>query len=815
MESLSRFLCAYLRGRGGASAISRHPKPSRGPSAFSHGERTKRTHRRDAAGSGSRRPAVIFVLQTLATVVVLGLLGLPASLWAFRERPLFARICTAPAIGVAVASVVFFTAARVMPMSEAAWVILLPWLIAAAVIVALWARRQPGLLGRLRSPAVARRSAWTLGAVLMAIASPAIALGDLGSRGPIGYLVNDATGGYPAILAWLQRHSLSDPKPWGPDWNVMLHYGSVWAGGFQQGGLEAVAAAIASLFGWSTLAFESALLGALIVIGGLAMAGLVCSEFTPAPSYLPAAAVALYAGPVTLHLFIEGSEAALAGLSVLPLALLCLTGVRVGMGVRGAVALTLVLGGLQTVYPLTYPFVVGGALVVAFLVLLLGVAQNHRPWRTAASPMALVALAVAASLVLSPVALARNIVYWHRVATGGFLDQLAPIFPQYDLGFSVAIPWLTQLRPFPYFKDTATAKPWLVVLSTVAIVVLSVSMVQLIRTTRVGLPIAAIGGFAAIGALVAAGALVTGANSGCAYCAQRSAVVIAPLVLLILLFDIAALAASTRRLGRIAAPLTMLCLLGAAGAASASLTSRVIEDGYALPTSALDAATRLRDLRGTVLLEGANGSYYAVHEFPAFTYAAAMSGHRISFVRGDDFHFGLAFSPSTAPDAEFTPSYHLVLSRFGAVATDRRTVARYGPFAVQERVRPLDTVIVAGVVAERADRDPSGRAWVDGRLVVRVMSARRIRAHVDVTLRQEGAEVVDSRGRIVPLRPGVSTVCVDAGIVSNGYRDAVLRLLDLGGPLPGPSEFSLRARPNHQVELLGIAAASGQCRSGL
>jgi hypothetical protein len=88
-----------------------------------------------------------------------------------------------------------------------------------------------------------------------------------------------------------------------------------------------------------------------------------------------------------------------------------------------------------------------------------------------------------------------------------------------------------------------------------------------------------------------------------------------------------------------------------------------------------------------------------------------------------------------------------------------------------------------------------------------------MQAHVEVTLRQVFAEVIDSRGRIAPLRRGLTTVCVDAGTVRDGYGDVALSLLKYGAPVPGPSESSLRARPDHQVELVGVAAAPGPCGS--
>ncbi len=749
---------------------------------------------------------MIFALQAAAIVLLMGVLGLPVSLWAFRERPLFTRVAAAPALGLAVGSVILFTAAYILPMRVAAWAVLLPLLVLAALAAAAWASRRHGLLARLGERRNHRRSALLLGAALVVIASLAVPLALLGSRGPMGYLVNDATGGYPAIMASLQQHALSDPKPWGPDWNVMLHYGSGWAGGFQQGGFEALAAATASLLGWNVLALQSALLGALILTGGVGMAALVRAELPSAPVYVPAAACVLYGGPLTLHLFIEGSEAALAGLALVPVALLALSGIRSPMRARPALVLLIVLAGIQTVYPLTYPFFVAGSIAVALVVAARSGPTRRTVLRTTRSTVAPVVLAVAGSLVLSPVALSRNLDYWRSVSTGGFLDNLAPIFPQYDLGFSAAVPWLMQFRPFPYFRESSGVSLGLILLSAAAIAVLAVSLMHLLRASRLGVPVAA------VAVVVGTGALVAGIDSGCSYCTQRSAVVLGPLILLLLLAIVVALAAWTRGPARFAAPLAVLCLIGAGGAASASLTARVVADGYALPTDALDAAARLGTLRGDVLLEGANGSYYAVHEFPALYAAVAMSGRRISYVRGDDYHFGLAFGPTTKPAAEFTPSYRWVLSRFGAVGNGRRTLARYGPFAIQERTRPLDAVIVAGVVADRADRDPTGRAWIDGRLVVRLVAPDATRARVDVTIRQTGValERVDRSGRLARVPSGLATLCVDAGTV-RGSRDVALRLLGEGAPAPGSSGFDLRARPGRHVELVRVLAEEGSC----
>jgi hypothetical protein len=751
---------------------------------------------------------VVFTLQALTTVALLSILGLPASLWAFRERPLYTRVCAAPASGLALGSVILFTAAYFMPMRVAAWAILLPLLVAAGIIGILLNRPWDGLTQRVRNRRSVGLLAWTLAAVIMAIAIPAVPLGLLDSRGPIGYLVNDATGGYPAILASLQQHALSDPAPWGGSWNLMLGYGQVWAAGFQQGGFEAEAAAMASLLGWNVLAYQSALLGALIVTGGLAMAALVRSEFPDAPSYVPAAACLLYGGPLTLDLFIEGSEAALSGLALLPLTLLALTGLRRTIRARPAFVLAVVLAAVQTVYPVVYPLIVAGAVLVVLLVVLrsglLSRLASGRVVRTAASALAPVALVVVASLVLSPVALSRNIEYWSNLGGGGFIDALSPIFPQYDLGFSVAVPWLAQLRSFPYLQTSLVTSPWLIMLSVATVATLAVSLLHMVRTRRLGVPIA----FVAI--TLGAGAIVAGASPTCTYCTQRLAVFVGPLVLLLLLFGVAALAADTRRLGRIAAPLALLCLLGAAGAASASLISRAVDDAYALPTSALDASARLRSLDGDVLLEGANASYYAVSEFPALYYAAAMSGHRISVIRGDDYHFGWAFWPGKDAPV-FEPTYRLVLTRFGAVSTGRRTIARDGPFAIQERVRVLDAVVVAGVVTDRSDRDRTGKAWIDGRLVVRVVSPRATRVHLEIVMRQDGVQL-DRPGRLVRLRKGLAAVCLDAGVV-DGVKDVSLRLLQREGPAPGSSRFDLRARPSREVELTRLVPSAGRCGS--
>ena len=74
------------------------------------------------------------------------------------------------------------------------------------------------------------------------------------------------------------------------------------------------------------------------------------------------------------------------------------------------------------------------------------------------------------------------------------------------------------------------------------------------------------------------------------------------------------------------------------------------------------------------------------------------------------------FPPGIPANAD----YRLVFTRVADIETDRQVVIRRGPYALEERVAPLDATVVSGVVADLVQRDSAGTAWVTGPVTVLV-----------------------------------------------------------------------------------------------
>jgi hypothetical protein len=62
-----------------------------------------------------------------------------------------------------------------------------------------------------------------------------------------------------------------------------------------------------------------------------------------------------------------------------------------------------------------------------------------------------------------------------------------------------------------------------------------------------------------------------------------------------------------------------------------------------------------------------------------------------------------------------------VLTRLAGISSGRRTIARYGPIALQRRAGPLDVTVIGGVAVAPARQDPTGTAWVNSALPLRFL----------------------------------------------------------------------------------------------
>ena len=189
---------------------------------------------------------------------------------------------------------------------------------------------------------------------------------DQGSLGPVSFQVSDAAN-YAAFNDRLEDNTWGDEHFGEGQAEDRLAHQLLTGPLFQGTGTFPLGAALNATFGWAALDSQSAQMIALLGIGALGCFGLVLTA-TRSP-WAGLAAALLYAGPVNYQLFIDGSEAALAGLALLgPLAVVGSRLLR--EPVRAGALLGVLMGGMLTVYTAFVPVValsVGLALAIHLL----------------------------------------------------------------------------------------------------------------------------------------------------------------------------------------------------------------------------------------------------------------------------------------------------------------------------------------------------------------------------------------------------------------------------------------------------------------
>jgi len=637
-------------------------------------------------------------------LAVLVVVGWGPACWLPRDLAPFARAAMTPALGLALSVCVLTTASWLIPMKVAAFAILVPLALASAAIGIARMRQDPWRLGRIEALSLAV----VVVVVLAAFNTPLVAQRSLG---PIGYQVYDAPN-YVALIDGLAQHSLRQ-HVWGAPWDFTARIGEVFGAlGVQQIGFDAVAAAANSLFGLHASTTQSAFTIVLLLVGALGSAAAVAGLAPRASPLVLMLGGLLYAGPLTFQLFLDGSEAATAGLSLIgPLGLLGTRLVRGPTGWASMGLFGLLIAAIYTLYPLFFPpFAITAVICIAVVAIpraISGLRSHSLSTQIVRPALPLLALGVTA-VALSPYAFVRDVRYWWRTATS---DAVFSGLPQFDLPFPVLPSYVLQTREFyylPHLSDV-NVQQWL--LGDVApLLLLALICVGIWRFRAAAI----IAGGVVVAALVA---YYSSTRADCSYCVQRSVLPIGAACAILMAVGVAAIAKPGRMRDRLAAIVAGVVVLALVAHAGSVVLRRGVYGAYMFPRAAQAVADDLHGRNGAVFLEGFGASLAAPAEFQAAYHAAneASSG-RLDFPTETDDYVGLAYlgGPRPATTKEYTPDYRWVYTRLADINTDRRVVDRDGPYAIEERRAPLDVAIINGVAVNAATKDKRGRAYVQG-----------------------------------------------------------------------------------------------------
>jgi hypothetical protein len=743
------------------------------------------------------------LVKEAALLALLGALGFGVAAHLRGGSAIGSRIALAPAFGLALGSAVLTTASYFMPMKVGAWVVLVPLALASIAVGVRVLRKREGRL--------LHHSQLSVGAQLVAVALVVTGalnypLAERESLGPVGYSVADAVG-YEGSIEWLKSHTLRDHDP--QPWDLSDVYGVGYSKGFQQVGFDSTAAGTNVVFGWSASQTQSAFMVALIVVGALGLFGAV-RGFTRSRTWAAPVAGLLFAGPLAYELFVAGSEAALAGLALIPAA--ALVGSRLLEEQRPAtiVAFGVLTGGIQTVYPLA---VAAMALWIAVVLAVKAVAAlraRRLSRRVVLRALELLVLLAILSVVIAPVAFGRNVTYWRTVATTDYLKTLATTsLPVYDLPADVIPGYVFQTREFFFLRVDDAGMQQYVLSIVVPAFLIGLAAYGVWRYQSAWI--------LAAGALAAAFlAYYTSEANQCSYCVQRNLLMLGPLVAALVGVGIAAVASRTWLPFQIAALVIAVGVVGLVGHKSSVMARRAEQGAYALPVDARKILPELKDRRGPLYLEAIGAALDAVYEMPAIYHAVNEStSQRLAVNAERDDQRGMLYLGGPRPRGpEFTPDYRWVLTRAAGIQTNRETVARSGAFALQERRSGPDASVISGFAVDQADRDREGEAWVQGPLHFWVSAPTPAPVWLRLELRGKVAAKVRApkTARVLAQEPGLLSLCLPVR-GSGDVREAVLQLKRLRVPLPGPAggEFGAPPVPGKVLRLAAMSATLSRC----
>jgi hypothetical protein len=724
------------------------------------------------------------------------------------------RVALAPAFGLAVSLCVLTTTVWRVPLGKSAW--LLPLMAVASVGLAVWHRKRVAGEAPERAPQRMDRRAVVqlllVAVVVMGSVSQPLVRRD--SVGPVGYGVADA-GGYVEQQDGQREQSIyaaQHQHPPFPDITIQTWKG--YASGFAEIGFDPIAAGVAEYLDLGGTETYSSFVIALLLVGAFAVFAVV-RVATRSRSWAAPVAGALLGGPFFIQLFMDGSEGAITGLVlVLPL-LLCAYFALRERRAADLIMFALLAAALQTAYPLFVPpLAFGGAVVVAIAAILVirrGGDAGRGLLRGAGALVGVVVLAAA----FSPVAFERNVRYWRSILNGSFSFVG---LPQYDLGVGVLPGWLAQTRDF-YYLPHLEALNAQQTLNSIFVPLLLASVIGYgiwrHRGVALAIPVAVVAGLLAY---------YTAQHDQCSYCVQRNLLIVEPLTVAGIGVGLATLLAARARTPRLLGAATILVALIAVGATALDISRREANAAYVFDRQTRQAlAAYPQHAPGRLQLEGFGQGPKAQMEEPlVYSAAREVVGRAPSISAESDDLRGLQYLDGPRPaGAEFDPGYRYVLTRLAGIQTSRRTIARYGPIALQERVQPLDALVTSGVDVALVRNDPRDVAWVQGVpvtvWVTGATPAQRTWAQLDFRITTTGSVMVGkAKGIPTTSRRRGSHLSVCLGVPGGGplRRAAVSIGFVLIPQIPGTEEFAIPGPPEG-VQLAAVRALDRPCDPGL
>ncbi|MCW3004221.1 MAG: hypothetical protein JWQ20_3519 [Conexibacter sp.] len=618
------------------------------------------------------------------------------------------RVALAPSAGVAIASGLFMTLNLVVPLRHALWFVVLP-----VALLSIWIVRRSGL----RRPSVRELAATGL-VLFVALGAGSYALVKRDSAGPVGYGIFDAPGyitfarGFevdtqanPLIdtmagsaLKW--RTPKYDKVAWGETWDLSARYGYGYR--WQHTASNTLNAVASGGVGWQPWTLATSLIIALLAAGALGAYGL--AGYLGAGSMARTLAGILYAGPLVYTVGMDGSEGLVAGLAVVPSVLVVTIMAFRNPTRRNAALAGAVIGGLQSVYPEVLPAVLGGLLLTGAVGFGWPVLRKRRPLSHLTRILRLLPIATITALLVGLRTLPWT---WQYLVGGGYAGYKDSLVP-YNMGLDYIPGWLYQTREFYQFAFAHPSGG----LQTLVGIVLPLALMLISAAAFVYSDRARWLG----GVLVAVvlQAFWASHSFGCAYCVQRTLLILGPLLPALLVTGASLL---MKRGGRTRDGVLIVLAFGLVAFASTTIAAqqRMREGLVAAPHTLQTATEAAARFKSTVLLEGLDTLPYSAWLQGPTAYAALTETNpRVSVVNLFQQYGGLAYiDPRFKGHPSWTPEYQTIVSRFGSVKfPGRQLVKAAPPYVVQRRAHPFDVTIASGVATDQFEHDPGGAAWV-------------------------------------------------------------------------------------------------------